>query len=99
MGEQIPMSFSDTSEAALASIDVTKLERIVLTAIKKFGNKGCISDEVLLGLPGYRYSSVTPRYRALLDNGLIEIIGTRKGVSGRSQRVYCATNLEGKSHA
>jgi len=99
MGEQIPMSFTDTSEAALASIDVTKLEQIVLTAIRSFGKKGCISDEVLLGLPGHRYSSVTPRYRALIDNGFIEIIGTRKGVSGRQQRVFRAATLEGKSHA
>lgn len=99
MGEQIPMFFIDTSEAALASIDITKLERIVLTAIQSFGKRGCISDEVLLGLPGYRYSSITARYRALIDNGLIEIIGTRKGVSGRQQRVYRAATLEGKSHA
>ena len=97
MGEQIPMSFSDTSVDALASIDVTKLERIVLTAIQSFGKKGCISDEVLLG---YRYSSITPRYRALIDNGLIEIIGTRKGVSGRQQRVYRAANVaKDEAHA
>lgn len=99
MGEQIPMSFSDTSVDALASIDVTKLERIVLTAIKKFGNKGCISDEVLLGLPGYRYSSITARYRSLIDNGLIEIVGTRKGVSGRRQRVYRAIKAKDEAHA
>lgn len=99
MGEQISMQFSDTSMAALASINPTQLERIVLKAIKSFGARGCISDEVLLGLPGYRYSSVTARYRGLLDQGLITVIGTRKGVSGRSQRVYCATNLEGKSRA
>jgi len=99
MGEQIPMSFSDTSMDALASIDVTKLERIVLTAIQSFGKKGCISDEVLLGLPGYRYSSITARYRALIDNGLIEIIGTRKGVSGRQQRVYRAVKAKDEAHA
>ena len=99
MGEQLPMSFSDTSVDALASIDVTKLERIVLTAIQSFGKKGCISDEVLLGLPGYRYSSITPRYRALIDNGLVEIIGTRKGVSGRQQRVYRALKVQDVAHA
>ena len=99
MGEQLTMQFYDTSTAALASINPTQMERTVLKAIKSFGVRGCISDEVLLGLPGYRYSSVTARYRGLLDQGLITVIGTRKGLSGRSQRVYCSTNLEGESHA
>ena len=87
------MQFPDTSKAALASINPTQLEQTVLRAIKSFGARGCISDEVLLGLPGYRYSSVTARYKGLLNQGLITIIGTRKGLSGRSQRVYRASQL------
>ena len=75
-----------TSHEAAQTVDSTKLEQIVYEAIKGFPD-GCISDEVLDALPEHRYSSVTPRYRALLDKGFIEISGTRLGRSGKKQRV------------
>ena len=78
-----------TSHEAAQGVDTTKLEQIVYEAIKGFPN-GCISDEVLEALPDYRYSSITPRYRALLDKGFIEITGTKEGRSGRKQRVMKA---------
>ena len=78
-----------TSHEAAQAVDTTKLEQIVYEAIKGFPN-GCISDEVLEALPNYRYSSVTPRYRALLDKGFIEITGTKDGRSGKKQRVMRA---------
>ena len=78
-----------TSHEAAQGVDTTKLEQIVYEAIKGFPN-GCISDEVLEALPDYRYSSVTPRYRALLDKGFIEITGTKDGRSGKKQRVMKA---------
>jgi hypothetical protein len=78
-----------TSHEAAQTVDTNKLEQIVYEAIKGFPN-GCISDEVLEALPEHRYSSVTPRYRALLDKGFIEITGTRVGRSGKQQRVMKA---------
>ena len=78
-----------TSHEAAQGVDTTKLERIVYEAIKGFPN-GCISDEVLEALPDYRYSSITPRYKALLQKGFIEITGTKEGRSGRNQRVMRA---------
>ena len=78
-----------TSHEAAQAVDTTKLEQIVYEAIKGFPN-GCISDEVLEALPDYRYSSITPRYRALLDKGFIEITGTKDGRSGKKQRVMKA---------
>jgi hypothetical protein len=78
-----------TSHEAAQGVDTTKLEQIVYEAIKGFPN-GCISDEVLQALPEHRYSSITPRYRALLDKGFIEITGTKDGRSGRKQRVMKA---------
>jgi DNA-binding transcriptional ArsR family regulator len=76
----------DTSVLAACSIDVTRLEYVVLDAIKKLGP--CISDEVREQFPNLSYSSVTARYRALLDRGLIKDTGKRrKGNSGRNQRV------------
>lgn len=78
-----------TSHEAAQGVDTTKLEQIVYEAIKGFPN-GCISDEVLDAIPDYRYSSVTPRYKALLEKGFIEITGTKDGRSGRKQRIMKA---------
>ena len=76
----------DTSVLAAYSIDVTRLEYAVLSAIRKLGP--CISDEVREQFPNLAYSSVTARYRSLLDRGLIKDTGRRrKGISGRGQRV------------
>ena len=78
-----------TSHEAAQGVDTTKLDQIVYEAIKGFPN-GCISDEVLEALPNYRYSSITPRYKALLQKGFIEITGTKDGRSGKKQRVMRA---------
>jgi myo-inositol-1-phosphate synthase len=75
-----------TSVEAAHAIDTKKMEQTVYEAIKGFPN-GCISDEILEMYPDYPYSSITARYRALLDKGYIEIIGTRVGRSGRNQRI------------
>ena len=78
-----------TSHEASQAVDSTKLEQLVYEAIKGFPN-GCISDDLLAMFPQYPYSSITARYRSLLDKGYIEIIGTRTGKSGRNQRVMKA---------
>lgn len=70
---------------------LTRLEYVVLVCIRKLGL--CISDEVREQFPNWSYSSVTARYRALLDKGLIRDTGKRrKGLSGRKQRVMEATD-------
>jgi hypothetical protein len=80
----------DTSRDAAYSIDTTILEGKVYAAICGFGARGCTSDEVR-ALPQFgemAYSSVTARYRALLDKHLIVDTGERRrGASGRSMRV------------
>lgn len=78
-----------TSHQAAQALDTKKLESLVYEAIKGFPD-GCISDEILEMYPDYPYSSITGRYRALLDKGYIEIIGTRVGRSGKKQRVMKA---------
>ena len=75
-----------TSHQAAQGVDSAKMENMVYEAIKGFPD-GCISDQVLEMFPNYPYSSITARYRALLDKGFIEIIGTKAGKSGRNQRV------------
>jgi hypothetical protein len=82
----------DTSRAAADLVDSTRLEQMVYEAIKNFGASGCISDQILSHFSNLPYSSVTARYRALLDKGLIEDTGQRMpGRSGRPQRVMRAT--------
>ena len=78
-----------TSHQAAQAVDTTKLESLVYEAIKGFPD-GCISDEILAMYPNYPYSSITARYRALLDKGLIEVSGVKRGKFGRNQRVMKA---------
>ena len=75
-----------TSHQAAQGVDSAKIENMVYEAIKGFPN-GCISDDLLAMFPQYPYSSITARYRSLLNKGYIEITGTRTGKSGRKQRV------------
>jgi len=77
----------DTSHEAAESVDTTKLEALVYAAVYAHP-EGCIQDEVLAMYPGKPYSSITARFRALLDKKLIEDTGLRKkGRAGRNQRI------------
>ena len=79
-----------TSHEAAQVVDTTKLESLVYEAIKGFP-EGCISDQVLELFPQYPYSSITARYKSLLDKGFIEIVGVKVGRSGRKQRLMKAS--------
>lgn len=82
---------TDTSIEAAYAVDTTRLEEIVLTAIRRFGPGGAIQDDILRRFPQHPYSSITARFKALLDKGLIVDSGERrKGRSGRSQRILIA---------
>ena len=78
-----------TSHQAAQAVDSTKLEQMVYEAIKSHPD-GCISDEILAMYPNYPYSSITARYRALLDKDLIEVSGVKRGRFGRNQRIMKA---------
>jgi len=78
-----------TSHQAAQAVDTTKLETMVYEAIKSFPD-GCISEEILKMYPQYPYSSITARYRALLDKDLIEVSGVKRGRFGRNQRIMKA---------
>jgi len=78
-----------TSHQAAQVVDTTKLESLVYEAIKSHPD-GCISDEILAMYPNYPYSSITARYRALLDKGFIEVTGVKRGRFGRNQRIMKA---------
>jgi len=88
-----------TSHEAAHSIDTTGLEQLVYETICEFGPQGTISDEVREALAhmNLSYSSVTARYAALKEKGLIELSGSRRpGKSGRGQNVMVATRWENR---
>ena len=78
-----------TSHEAAQAVDTTRLETMVYEAIKSHPD-GCISDDILDMFPNFPYSSITARYRALLDKGFIEVSGVKRGRFGRNQRVMRA---------
>ena len=76
-----------TSQEAAKSVNTTTMEQIVYEVIAQHPN-GCIQDEVLAHLMSYPYSTVTARFKALIEKGYIIDTGlTRPGKSGRKQRV------------
>ena len=78
----------ETSKAAAKTIPAS-LEAQVLAAFRSFPD-GATADQIVDHL-GLRWNSVTPRFKRLMEQGLIEDTGRRvKGVSGRSQRVLKA---------
>jgi len=84
----------ETSVAAAHAVNTGKREREVLKAISYFPH-GCISDEVREVFPGNTpYSSVTARYSALENKGLIRRgPDTRTGRSRKEQMVMRLTSL------
>lgn len=81
-----------TSKEAARSTNTARWERRVLNAIAKFGKNGAIQDDILRSMRAefgqLPYSTVTARFKALSDKGLIEYTGKkRKGDSGRESRV------------
>jgi hypothetical protein len=90
----------DTSIEAAESLDVTRLENLVLGVISSFPD-GCISDEVRRVCEEKHqlnnYSSVTARYKSLAEKGLIFYTGEkRRGDSGRNMRVMIAKEKQGR---
>ena len=79
-----------TSKEAGASVNVSRIEKVVLDAIKAFPN-GCILQDIEHALPEIRQSSISPRIRPLIRKGLIIDTGEfRPSFSGRNQRVLKA---------
>lgn len=68
-----------------------KLKHHILEAIKSFGSKGCIGDDVEDALQNVKPWSISPRYKELINDGSIYDTGEKRiGRSGRKQRVLKA---------
>ena len=77
----------DTSHAAAEAVDALGLCEIIYKVMARYPD-GCISDDVENALPHIISHSLTPRYRQMVDAGMIEITGEkRKGNSGHYQQV------------
>jgi len=88
-----------TSWEAAEKVDTNKLESLVLRVLTELGDKGGTNDEVLEYLHDTQLwkkytaifpkeSSITPRYKQLINKGLIyRDDTTRKGSMGRNQIV------------
>lgn len=86
---QARKSDPSTSHEAAASFDPTDLEQVVLGAVLMHPD-GATQDDVLAVLEpkGYKYGTITPRFRSLINKELLVATGEkRKAKSGRSQRV------------
>lgn len=81
-----------TSVEAAHAVNTTKLEQLVYDTIAQFPD-GCIQDDVLQALQFLPYSSVTARFKSLKEKGYIQVIGTRKGRSGRNQSIMKVVNV------
>lgn len=79
----------DTSHEAAELVDSTKLEEMVYKAVGSINWEiGAIQDDILMEFPGKPYSSITARFKGLLDKRFICYLGDkRKGRSGRNQRI------------
>jgi hypothetical protein len=89
-----------TSKEAANKVDTNKMETFCLDIIRTFGEAGCISDQVrhkaveLTGNP-VLFQSITCRYSALIEKGLVIASDeeTRVGNSNRRQRVMRASEF------
>ncbi len=98
-----------TSWEAAEKVDTNKLESLVLRVLSELGDRGGTNDEVLEYLHDTQLwkkytvmfpkeSSITPRYKQLINKGLVYRDGTtRKGSMGRSQIVNFIVKEQKKS--
>ena len=78
----------DTSHEAATSFEASKLISRIYSAMEKYGNWGCTGDDIENDLSDIQSSSITPRFKQMIERGMIEYSGEkRKGNSGRMQLV------------
>ena len=90
----------ETSVDAAITLNPTKLESIVLDCIRERQHLGATMDEVDLLLPSIRSSSISPRFKPLMEKGYLVADGrTRKAIhSNKQQRILWATEFYKKEN-
>ena len=85
----------ETCHKAAKNIEPTRLESVVLDAIRHFGESGATMDEVDEAVSNIRRASISPRFKPLLDKGYVIGDGrTRKALySNKQQRILWAVEF------
>ena len=68
----------ETSKEAAEKVDASKLMGRIYDVMKPFGRQGCISDQVDDLLPDVVPQSITPRYRTMVELGMLEVTGEKR---------------------
>jgi len=77
-----------TSHLAGSKVNAHQLMEAIYTVMTPYSQHGCTSDEVEIMLPHILSHSITPRFKQMLDAGMIELTGqTKKARTGRQQLV------------
>lgn len=84
---QTEMHFSDITIRPHIDYE-TQADKEILSVILNSGKRGIIAAEIVEELPHLPYGTATSRFQALVRKGQIEVIGKRKGPSGRMQQIW-----------
>jgi hypothetical protein len=71
----------DTSHEAAEKLDASRLCGTIYGIVAKYGERGCIGEEVIQALPHIRPQSVSPRFAQMIDMGMLERTGERRVAS------------------
>ena len=70
------------------------LEERVFKVIESYGSEGAIAADVLTHFKNSPYSSVTARFKTLIDGNMVVVSGKRHGLSGKPQRIMKAKKFD-----
>jgi hypothetical protein len=62
----------DTSHEAAEKLDTSKLLGTIYGIVAKYGDKGCIGEQVIQALPHIRPQSISPRFSQMIAMGMLE---------------------------
>lgn len=82
-----------TSHEAADKIDTTRLCGIVYGVIAKYGDRGCIGEQVIQALPYLRPQSVSPRFAQMIDMGMLEDTMERRVASSGYRQIVRRVKL------
>lgn len=68
----------ETSKLAADLVDASKLMRIIYHEMTKFGDNGCIGDELFDALPDMDKWTIAPRFIQMINRGYIEKTGEKR---------------------
>ena len=62
----------ETSHQAADKLDASSLFGVIYGVIAKYGDGGCIGEQVIQALPHIRPQSISPRFCQMIDMGMLE---------------------------